>query len=219
VNVQPLVSNLSEARTVHVEPVSSSDWEVIQLNAGLVEHVLCTQVRVVWVGLVLPLWLGSTRADLVVTAIDPSTHGQASASPPSSHSDGARDHRAGRRNHSCWLVPLDGEIVVAPKERARATDNTDDADDEDGACTDMLPPGVAVDVSLRIVADPSVRHSPLVTTRLPLLYRSSICSPSSPRACLCVEAAPACLLVLTDRSSRSRLIDPCHAYPRLILTR
>jgi hypothetical protein len=162
VNAQPLVGDLSEARTVHVEPVSSSDWEVIQLNAGLVEHVLCTQVRVVWVGLVLPLWLGSTRADLVVTAIDPSTHGQASASPPSSHSAEARDHpaQAGRRNQSCWLVPLDGEIVVAPKERARATDNTDDADGEDGACTDMLPPGVAVDVSLRIVADPSVRCRP-----------------------------------------------------------
>ena len=103
-----------------------------------------------WVGLVFPLWLGSTRADLKVTSVD----SVEATSESSAHQRGApRSKHGSEINSACWLVPLDGEVVVAPKERARQATDDDDEDNDGTMSTDVLPPGVSVDVSLRITTD------------------------------------------------------------------
>lgn len=86
-----------------------------------------------WVGLVVPIWLGNACAQLRVTAIDPDLHSPSPTPPP------------------CWLIPLDGEVSVAPKVRDVGPTGKDDE-----VSTDTLPKGVSVDTQIRTAADNSV---------------------------------------------------------------
>ncbi|KAG1653071.1 Peroxisome biogenesis factor 1 [Nymphon striatum] len=52
----PVVS----ANEVHVEPLTSDDWEIIELNSEMVQNELLNQLRIVWVGMVFPFWVHAT---------------------------------------------------------------------------------------------------------------------------------------------------------------
>ncbi|XP_064615805.1 peroxisomal ATPase PEX1-like [Liolophura sinensis] len=66
------ISGLLECKQVFVEPVSVDDWEILELHASFVETHLLDQVRVVWQGQVLPVWVSSsTCVFLKIGAIQP----------------------------------------------------------------------------------------------------------------------------------------------------
>ena len=46
-----------EAKNVEVEPVSSDDWEMIELNGGHLEQNLLGQIAAVWSDAVFPIWI------------------------------------------------------------------------------------------------------------------------------------------------------------------
>lgn len=86
-------SAVQTAKRVSVDPVCADDWEILEQNAGRVEAVLLDQVRVVWPGQVLPLWI---QKQLVVymkiTSLEPMS--------------------------GCAILENNTEIVVAIKTRA-----------------------------------------------------------------------------------------------------
>ncbi|KAF8588870.1 AAA-domain-containing protein [Ramaria rubella] len=68
-----LLHDLKVARSVSTEPVSSDDWEILELHAGYVEDNLLSQVRVACVGQEVDVWvLGRTRVRFRVVSYDPS---------------------------------------------------------------------------------------------------------------------------------------------------
>ncbi|ODQ82729.1 hypothetical protein BABINDRAFT_159248 [Babjeviella inositovora NRRL Y-12698] len=72
----------AEATTIHLEPVSSSDWEVVELHAQLLEDKLLSQSRCVKLGQVLVVYpTTGTTALLVVTKIEPAAETYAKISP------------------------------------------------------------------------------------------------------------------------------------------
>ncbi|KAJ1971657.1 Peroxisome biosynthesis protein pex1 [Dimargaris xerosporica] len=78
---------------VEVEPVHADDWEIIELNAGLIEQALLTQVRLVALNQPLTFWVNdSTVVRLHVTHIVPSNEPHA-------------------------LLANKSEIAIAPKSR------------------------------------------------------------------------------------------------------
>jgi SpoVK/Ycf46/Vps4 family AAA+-type ATPase len=62
-----------QATRVTVEPVSSDDWEVVELNAGTIEAHLLSQTGVAAVGQPLTLWVRGQPIALAVTATEPPT--------------------------------------------------------------------------------------------------------------------------------------------------
>lgn len=48
---------ISSCQRIHVEPATVDDWEILELNSSQVEDRLLDQVRVVWPGMVLPVWV------------------------------------------------------------------------------------------------------------------------------------------------------------------
>ncbi|KAF4598456.1 Peroxisome biosynthesis protein pex1 [Pleurotus pulmonarius] len=73
-----LLHDLSFATSVGTEPVTSDDWEIIEIHAAHVESTLLSQVRVAKVGQEIDIWvLGRTRVRLRVVSVDPSAKGTA----------------------------------------------------------------------------------------------------------------------------------------------
>ncbi|KAH9895808.1 AAA-domain-containing protein [Cubamyces lactineus] len=69
-----LLHDLGYAKSVATEPVTSDDWEILELHASHVESTLLSQVRVAVVGQEINVWvLGRTRVRLNVVSHDPST--------------------------------------------------------------------------------------------------------------------------------------------------
>ncbi|BFZ63512.1 Peroxisome biosynthesis protein pex1 [Saitoella coloradoensis] len=96
-----LHSTPPRATMVHVAPLTSNDWEVMELHAGYLEDHLLSQVRALGVGQKICVWLGGggTTATVVVNSID-----------------GVGDAGWG-------LVGRDAEVVVEPKPRRRRNSN------------------------------------------------------------------------------------------------
>ncbi|KAL1710677.1 P-loop containing nucleoside triphosphate hydrolase protein [Schizophyllum commune] len=91
-----LLHDLPFAKSVGTEPVSSDDWEIIELHAGHVESTLLSQVRVAKVGQEIDVWvLGRTRVRLLVGSLDVSSKTNAA------------------------LLTTDTEISIAPKVHRR----------------------------------------------------------------------------------------------------
>ncbi|KAL1723778.1 P-loop containing nucleoside triphosphate hydrolase protein [Schizophyllum commune] len=91
-----LLHDLPFAKSVGTEPVSSDDWEIIELHAGHVESTLLSQVRVAKVGQEIDVWvLGRTRVRLLVGSLDVSSKSNAA------------------------LLTTDTEISIAPKPHRR----------------------------------------------------------------------------------------------------
>ncbi|KAJ2931208.1 hypothetical protein H1R20_g5824, partial [Candolleomyces eurysporus] len=73
-----LLHDLGVAQSVATEPVTSDDWEIIEIHASHVESTLLSQVRVAKVGQEIDVWvLGRTRVRLIVTGLGPQTKGNA----------------------------------------------------------------------------------------------------------------------------------------------
>ncbi|KDR75275.1 hypothetical protein GALMADRAFT_226942 [Galerina marginata CBS 339.88] len=73
-----LLHDLPHAKSVGTEPLTSDDWEIIEIHASHVESTLLSQVRVAKVGQEIDVWvLGRTRVRLRVTSLDPPSKGNA----------------------------------------------------------------------------------------------------------------------------------------------
>lgn len=68
--ITPL-SSVSEAKTVTLEPASSDDWEVVELNAEYIESRLLENCGVVSAHRSLPIWIQGQMVALKVTSTDP----------------------------------------------------------------------------------------------------------------------------------------------------
>ncbi|THH28835.1 hypothetical protein EUX98_g5355 [Antrodiella citrinella] len=68
-----LLYDLGYATTVATEPLTSDDWEILDLHASHVESTLLSQVRVAMIGQEIDVWvLGRTRVRLRVVSLEPS---------------------------------------------------------------------------------------------------------------------------------------------------
>ncbi|KAF8995495.1 P-loop containing nucleoside triphosphate hydrolase protein [Cyathus striatus] len=68
-----LLYDMQLATSVATEPLTSDDWEIIEIHASHVESTLLSQVRVAKVGQEIDVWvLGRTRVRLRVVSISPS---------------------------------------------------------------------------------------------------------------------------------------------------
>ncbi|RCI02644.1 Peroxisome biosynthesis protein pex1 [Rhizopus stolonifer] len=64
--------NVPECTTVHVEPLTEDDWEILELHAGYVEENLLSQLRVVYTHQTICVWIhGKTLVRLAVASIEP----------------------------------------------------------------------------------------------------------------------------------------------------
>jgi SpoVK/Ycf46/Vps4 family AAA+-type ATPase len=66
-------SNVPAAASITVEPSSADDWEVVELNAGLIESHLLEQVGVASVQQPLVVWVHGQPIEFTVSATTPST--------------------------------------------------------------------------------------------------------------------------------------------------
>ncbi|CAE1261850.1 PEX1 [Acanthosepion pharaonis] len=51
------IRNVPLCESVFVDPLSVNDWEILEKNSSFIENHLLDQVRVVWEGQVLPVWV------------------------------------------------------------------------------------------------------------------------------------------------------------------
>ncbi|RDB24902.1 Peroxisome biosynthesis protein PAS1 [Hypsizygus marmoreus] len=73
-----LLHDLPFAKSVATEPLTSDDWEIIEIHASHVESTLLSQVRVAKVGQEIDVWvMGRTRVRLRVLNVDPQSKGNA----------------------------------------------------------------------------------------------------------------------------------------------
>ncbi|OZJ02749.1 hypothetical protein BZG36_03349 [Bifiguratus adelaidae] len=80
------------ASSIHVEPFSADDWEIMELHAGYLEENLLAQLRVVWVGEIVTVWIhGRTLVRLKVVETSPAL--------------------------PCVRLDTNVEVIVAPKVR------------------------------------------------------------------------------------------------------
>lgn len=71
-----------EASNINLEPLTSSDWEVVELNAQLIEDKLLSQTRCVALNQILVVYPNATTtAKLIVTDIGSTVHKYAKVSP------------------------------------------------------------------------------------------------------------------------------------------
>ncbi|KAJ3293122.1 Peroxisome biosynthesis protein pex1 [Borealophlyctis nickersoniae] len=78
--------------SVHVEPLTADDWEILELHAGYLEEQLLNQVRVVYKDQIFTVWVHQqTIIRLLVVETNP----------------------AGK----CVKLGVDAEVIVAPKQR------------------------------------------------------------------------------------------------------
>ncbi|KAJ2740185.1 Peroxisome biosynthesis protein pex1, partial [Coemansia sp. BCRC 34301] len=91
------VADVGTCTAAEVEPASADDWEILSLNAGVVEERLLQQARVVAVGQPIVFWLSaSTVVRLTTAGVTPKTH-------------------------ACCLLANDTEVIVAPRARHKST--------------------------------------------------------------------------------------------------
>lgn len=92
--------NPSAAHTIHIEPLTASDWEIIELHASFLELNLLSQIRCVTTAHPLSVYLSPTStASIRLTKVEP------------------EDALSGPNGFA--KVSPDAEIIVAPKTRQR----------------------------------------------------------------------------------------------------
>lgn len=67
----PLTAAIPQATKVILEPLTSDDWEIMELNARFIEWNLMNQIRVVWVNQVFPVWVSNLSIYCKVVACAP----------------------------------------------------------------------------------------------------------------------------------------------------
>lgn len=69
--VEPVVG-IPSCNRICVDPVSIDDWEILELHAGYIENQLLHQVRVVFLGQLLPIWIQNHMCVVVkIVDLDP----------------------------------------------------------------------------------------------------------------------------------------------------
>ncbi|KAG8186186.1 hypothetical protein JTE90_012010 [Oedothorax gibbosus] len=53
---QPITCSIPAVQELVLEPLTPDDWEVLELNAGLIEQDLMNQIRIVWPEQIFPVW-------------------------------------------------------------------------------------------------------------------------------------------------------------------
>ncbi|KAL4070159.1 P-loop containing nucleoside triphosphate hydrolase protein [Scleroderma yunnanense] len=135
-----LLHDLAYASSVSTEPVTSDDWEIIEIHASHVEATLLSQVRVAKVGQEINVWvMGRTRVRLTVVSLNSSSKGAAA------------------------LLTADTEVSIAPKphHRSKTTAVPRDVTSQKGPSeTSLNLPEVALRaLSTRLLEDVSPRDS------------------------------------------------------------
>ena len=70
--IKPLKStSIFPCQKAFVEPLSVDDWEILELHSRFVENNLLNQVRVIWCGMVFPVWVQNMCIYCKVCNIDP----------------------------------------------------------------------------------------------------------------------------------------------------
>ncbi|KAI9481479.1 MAG: P-loop containing nucleoside triphosphate hydrolase protein [Benjaminiella poitrasii] len=130
VNVE-FCRNVPECSTVHVEPLTEDDWEILELHAGYVEENLLGQIRVVYMNQTMCVWIhGKTLVRLTVAELDP--------------------------KHDFSKLTNQSEVIVAPKVRAKPV--TGEQEEKDLADVSSSTPQKSLPaVSLRLC--PESDHS------------------------------------------------------------
>ncbi|EEB98281.1 hypothetical protein MPER_02239, partial [Moniliophthora perniciosa FA553] len=91
-----LMYDMRVAKSVGTEPLTSDDWEIIEIHASHVESTLLSQVRVARINQEIDVWvLGRTRVRLKVVSLDPQT------------------------KDSALLLSTNTEVSIAPKAHKR----------------------------------------------------------------------------------------------------
>ncbi|KAI5804199.1 P-loop containing nucleoside triphosphate hydrolase protein [Peziza echinospora] len=92
------------AHTVHIEPLTPSDWEIIELHATFLELNLLSQIRAITLSHPLTIYLSPTStASIKVTKVEPENRLITSAHSPAQF----------------IKISPDAEVIVAPKTRQR----------------------------------------------------------------------------------------------------
>ncbi|XP_070173404.1 peroxisomal ATPase PEX1-like [Littorina saxatilis] len=66
--VKPVTQPPATARQVNVEPLTVDDWEILERSAGQIESGLLDQIRVVWPGQVIPVWVEKSICIFITVA-------------------------------------------------------------------------------------------------------------------------------------------------------
>ncbi|KAF9070811.1 P-loop containing nucleoside triphosphate hydrolase protein [Rhodocollybia butyracea] len=73
-----LIHDMAVAKSVFTEPLTSDDWDIIEIHASHVESTLLSQVRIAKVGQEINVWvLGRTRVRLKIVSLEPSAKNDA----------------------------------------------------------------------------------------------------------------------------------------------
>ncbi|KAF8428119.1 P-loop containing nucleoside triphosphate hydrolase protein [Tirmania nivea] len=92
------------SHTVHIEPLTSSDWEIIELHASYLELHLLSQIRALTLSHPITIYLSPTStASIKVTRVEPENALITSAHSPAQFAK----------------ISPDAEVIVAPKTRQR----------------------------------------------------------------------------------------------------
>ncbi|KAL0577747.1 Peroxisome biosynthesis protein pex1 [Marasmius crinis-equi] len=110
-----LLYDMGIAKSVGTEPLTSDDWEIIEIHATHVESTLLSQVRVAKIGQEIDVWvLGRTRVRLVVVSLEPQAKSNA------------------------LLLSTNTEVAIAPKPHKRQQSKAK----PNGSTPQQLPNGV-----------------------------------------------------------------------------
>ncbi|CAL1268220.1 unnamed protein product [Larinioides sclopetarius] len=71
--LQLLPSNIPVTQELTLEPLTSDDWEVLELNASYIESNLMNQIRVVWQNQIFPVWANNSHFFVKVAQTNPSS--------------------------------------------------------------------------------------------------------------------------------------------------
>ncbi|KAG6920030.1 hypothetical protein DXG01_010098 [Tephrocybe rancida] len=107
-----LLHDLPLAQSVATEPLTSDDWEIIEIHASHVESTLLSQVRVAKVGQEIDVWvMGRTRVRLRVGALNLSIHATSNSAGPIHAAVSVDPSSKG----SALLLTTNTEVSIAPK--------------------------------------------------------------------------------------------------------
>ncbi|KAI7959920.1 hypothetical protein MJO29_004988 [Puccinia striiformis f. sp. tritici] len=96
---------MTHATTVHVEPLTSDDWEILESNPQYLEDNILKQIRVLVESQKLLIWVyGKTLIQVKVTSVLP---------PPSNSNT--------ERTTALYIITNETEIIVCPKTRFDST--------------------------------------------------------------------------------------------------
>ncbi|GBC05391.1 hypothetical protein RclHR1_00620031 [Rhizophagus clarus] len=68
-----ICENSPEAKSVHVEPFDTEDWEIVDRRANYLEDYIVQQLRVVYPNQIVTLWINSNLTRLRIVEINPKT--------------------------------------------------------------------------------------------------------------------------------------------------